>query len=398
MPLLSVVIPTRQRPELLGLALQSAMDQTGYDDYEVVVSANGDPDETRAVVERFTSDRLRYFEIGDDVDYMCSWNFAAGKSEGEYMLLPSDDDALLPDAMALYAEVIEAQGNPDYIATVNGWYGHDSVTSPRQNALRFRTGWDVEGMGDPRQMLSEFFAYRHPTFTPTYALISARIRRVFQDRGVNPYIMPYPDYGMQACALAVAETAFQMKAPTILHGYASDSAGEFAFGRREQVAWTPRDGEDEVFKLAPLKSYNYINGWTETLLRAKEAIPDLFEGLEPDWAQYYFRYAQELLGDGEWRDITDEFNELCKALQGCPEAIRVPLLSSPELLHNLDWLNRMVETRLWDRFDLDFKGDWIQGKTFGFNDIVECTRAASDLFARQREHRDLFSSLVPPKK
>ena len=397
MPFLSVVIPTRQRPELLAFALESALNQTGYDDYEVVVSVNGRPDETRAVVERFDSSRISYHETGEDLQHQQSWHFAAGKCEAEYMLLLADDAGLLPDAMSRYAATLQRYGNPDYLSPANAWYGHDSVSFPRKNALRFRWQWTSEGMAEPRQMLTSFFAFQHPTFTPTYSLTSTWIRGQLEDRCVNPYLVPYPDYGMQACALSVARTACLMREPTIVHGYASDSGGEISFGRREQVAWTPPEGDESIFKHVPLHGHNFINGWAETLLRARALLPDLLEEFEPDWHRYYFTYAQELVGDGEWRDITADFVELCKTLKDCPEPVRVPLLSAPDMIYTLDRLKRIVTNRLWDVFDLDFRQDWINGDQYGFSNIVECSRVASELFERQQRNRTRYYVTVPPK-
>jgi len=385
----------------LASALDSAVNQTGYDDYEVVVSANGDPDETHAVVERFPSDRVRYFEVGEDVDPQTSWHFASLKCQGEYMLLLADDDALVPDALSQYAATLEEHGNPDYLAPANAWYGHDSVSLPRKNALRFRWQWTAEGMAEPRELLADFFAFTHPTFTPTYSITSSRVRGQLQQRKINPFLVPYPDYGMQACGLAASATACLMKVPTIIHGYAADSGGEISFGRREQVVWTPPDGEEQseagIFKHVPLHGYNFINGWAETILRAKELLPDLLEDFEPDWQQYYLRYAQELTSDGEWRNITREFQELCESLQECPEQVRVPLLSSPNMLYMLDWLKRMVDRQLWEHFDPDFKGNWIPGEKHGFSSIVEGSRVAADLLRRQLKWMDLYNSTKPPK-
>ena len=50
-PLFSIVIPTHNRGHLLGNALRSALAQD-FDDYEIVVVANGCSDNTREVVDR----------------------------------------------------------------------------------------------------------------------------------------------------------------------------------------------------------------------------------------------------------------------------------------------------------------------------------------------------------
>jgi glycosyltransferase involved in cell wall biosynthesis len=62
--MLSVIIPTRNRESLLGLALQSLLAQTlSNTEYEVLVIDNGSTDSTREVVEAFVGRirELRYF-------------------------------------------------------------------------------------------------------------------------------------------------------------------------------------------------------------------------------------------------------------------------------------------------------------------------------------------------
>lgn len=396
MPFLSIVIPTRQRPELLALALESAINQT-FDDYEVVVSANGDPEETRKVVERFPSPRVSYVEIGEDVDAYTSWHYATRQSRGEYMLLLADDDALVPTAMESYAAVLQANGNPDFLSAANAWYGHPSVSYPRKNSLRFRLEGAMDGISNPAEMLALYYAFQNPTFSPTYVLVSRKVLQSIEDRGINPYTWPYPDYGMQACALGFSDRACLMSEPTVIHGYAADSAGDAHFSRRETVVWKLHNGEDAVFERAPLQGCYYTNGWAETLLRARDLLPEQLGEYQIDWETYYARYAREMAMDAEWRDISDDLGELCRVLMNCEDQVKVPLLSSPNMVNLLDWLKRMVDARLWEQVDPDFGKDWLPGEHHGFENIAECSKVVTDLYHRQRRDRRLYNSMLPPR-
>ncbi len=53
-PLFSIVIPTRDRPNLLKDAIQSALEQE-FDDYEIIVSDNSTNSETQKLVSEFES-------------------------------------------------------------------------------------------------------------------------------------------------------------------------------------------------------------------------------------------------------------------------------------------------------------------------------------------------------
>ncbi|HEX8639024.1 MAG TPA: glycosyltransferase family 2 protein, partial [Pyrinomonadaceae bacterium] len=60
-PFFSVVIPTRNRAQLLKHAIQSVLDQT-FTDFEVIVSNNFSVDNTKEVVNSYADERVRYFE------------------------------------------------------------------------------------------------------------------------------------------------------------------------------------------------------------------------------------------------------------------------------------------------------------------------------------------------
>ena len=58
MPKVSVVIPSFNRADMVGAAIQSVLEQT-YTDLEVIVVDDGSTDNTEAVVTAFTDARVR---------------------------------------------------------------------------------------------------------------------------------------------------------------------------------------------------------------------------------------------------------------------------------------------------------------------------------------------------
>lgn len=94
----SVIIPTYNRAELLGRAIQSVLDQTEHD-LELVVSNGGSTDNTRAVVETFDDDRIRYVEANGKPDMAGNYSTAVQNATGRFVVFFSDDDALVPRAL-----------------------------------------------------------------------------------------------------------------------------------------------------------------------------------------------------------------------------------------------------------------------------------------------------------
>ena len=102
-PLFSIVIPTYNRSDLVQGAVRSVLGQT-FDDFEVVVSDNCSQDDTREVIEGFQDPRVRYVRTPSHGVIGDSWEFARSQARGTLIMMLSDDDAMLPNALAHFAE------------------------------------------------------------------------------------------------------------------------------------------------------------------------------------------------------------------------------------------------------------------------------------------------------
>lgn len=112
-PRFSIVIPTRNRSVYLRHAIKCATSQT-HDAVEVVVSDNDSADDTRAVVEPYLNERVRYVNTGRTLAMPDSWEFAIGQAEGEYVTVLSDDDAISPELCGRVDRAIETHRDELY--------------------------------------------------------------------------------------------------------------------------------------------------------------------------------------------------------------------------------------------------------------------------------------------
>lgn len=97
-PLLSLIIPTRERAQTLAYTLATALDQQSRD-YEVVVSDNHSSDGTRPVVEGLADARVVYVNTGQRLSMCDNYEFALSKAQGRYILIIGDDDAVIPNRL-----------------------------------------------------------------------------------------------------------------------------------------------------------------------------------------------------------------------------------------------------------------------------------------------------------
>ncbi|WP_344650656.1 glycosyltransferase family 2 protein [Cryptosporangium japonicum] len=96
---MSVVIPTRNRPELVVRAVRSALAQT-LRNLEVVVVVDGPDPATRAALDGIGDDRVRAVELVESGGAPDARNAGVGAARGEWTAFLDDDDEWLPEKLA----------------------------------------------------------------------------------------------------------------------------------------------------------------------------------------------------------------------------------------------------------------------------------------------------------
>jgi glycosyltransferase involved in cell wall biosynthesis len=139
-PLVSVVVPTRDRPELLARAIESVREQR-YENWELLVVDDGGQLNSRGVVEAAGDDRLSWSRIPAS-GLSATRNHALRAAKGELIAYLDDDDKMDPDW--LHAVVWAFEQRPD----VDVLYGAHVV----ENYLG--------AGGEPSRALPSTFLYR----------------------------------------------------------------------------------------------------------------------------------------------------------------------------------------------------------------------------------------------
>ncbi|ARV57698.1 glycosyl transferase [Nostocales cyanobacterium HT-58-2] len=131
-PLVSVIIPTYNRPDYLKQAINSAIKQT-YQNIEIIVSDNCSPESPQALVESFGDSRIRFFRQQENVGMFTNQMNAFKMAQGKYVASLHDDDMwnedflekLVPpleenlDVILAFSDqyIIDAQGEINYPLT-----------------------------------------------------------------------------------------------------------------------------------------------------------------------------------------------------------------------------------------------------------------------------------------
>ena len=103
-PLVSVLIPNRENPEVLRVCVESILRKTSYPNYEIVITESGSTGtETFALYDRLSQDPhvhvVRFPKKPDEpFNYSRKCNFGAKHCRGDFLLLlNSDTEAIAPD-------------------------------------------------------------------------------------------------------------------------------------------------------------------------------------------------------------------------------------------------------------------------------------------------------------
>lgn len=137
MPLISVVIPTHNRPELLAEAIASVRAQT-FTDYEIIVVSNGESTGMRQQsLAAATSFDARYFAL-DEGNLPAARNFGIEQADGEWIAFLDDDDLWLPEKLRRQTTAAVITG-ADMVACDNVQFFHDGHEVINQ--WRVPPGW-----------------------------------------------------------------------------------------------------------------------------------------------------------------------------------------------------------------------------------------------------------------
>jgi glycosyltransferase involved in cell wall biosynthesis len=286
-PMFSVVIPTFNRSRLVAYAVDSILRQT-FGDLEVVVCDNCSIDDTPDVIGRIPDPRVRYVRTPAHGPIAESWEFARSQARGRFVVMLSDDDALVPTALEAFAREITGRqadflfcGVVEYRDQTFPGVGRNTVSCPR-----FSGASRVVTTGEFLQPLFGFkgrFDMHPSAFVFARGLadaVASRCGRFFQTNGV--------EYCAWTLAAALARRIVFIDAPLCICGRTGKSWGSnlrLANPGQALIEQFISDVEREP-KCAPLRNFTMCNLWGDGVLTARKLLPLELGGYEFDEPRY----------------------------------------------------------------------------------------------------------------
>ncbi len=236
----SVLLPTRDRLELLRLAVESVRRQD-YDDWEVVVSDNHSTADVCGYVTSLDEPRIRCVRTLEPLPVTASWNNALLQSRGDYIVMLGDDDCLLKGYFSRVADLISEFAAPEVIHVEAVQFAYPRVMPGHDKAF-LQTGYSdlLRGLTAPAWVpraealaaVRKSMALRQSFgYNMQHSLISRRlIERIAPDGSF--FRSPYPDYYVSNVMLLEAERVLAVPEVLVAIGITPKSFGYFYFNDR----------------------------------------------------------------------------------------------------------------------------------------------------------------------
>jgi len=294
----SILLPTRDRPDLLRLAVQSVLEQD-YREWEIVVADNASSADVAGYVTSLGDPRVRYIRSDAVLPVTDNWNRSLEHSTGDYFIMLGDDDCLMRGCLSAARALLDEFERPELLYTEAVQYAYPGVIPGRQspfiqfgycefmrNAKQAFLVDRSEALRMVRKSLRFQIAF---SFNMQHSFVSRAMVNQLRARG--PFFQsPYPDYYATNALFIAAKRILVSPWPLVAIGISPRSFGSYYFGDREKegVAFLKNVAEPDLTERVRKYSIPGSDMNTSWLL-AMEALKRNFDRDTP-LAVSYWRY------------------------------------------------------------------------------------------------------------
>jgi len=221
-PLISIVVPTRDRPEFAALAL-NALARQSFRNFEVILSDNALRRPFVAEPRLLDDSHMRLVRPPSPSWMTDHWEFAVTQARGRYIGVLGDKSVLVPNALEQIASVIQRH-SPDALSWRHGTFQPaDADPAGRGVVAARRHGGECVRV-DPKDILKYLLAtYMDPDFVSDHqleirgsiyhGLYSAALLQSLTQRFGRVFRYYAPDLNAQCAAMRVARTVMHVHRP-----------------------------------------------------------------------------------------------------------------------------------------------------------------------------------------
>lgn len=316
-PFFSVIIPTKDRPELLRDAISSVLLQN-FDDYELIVSDNFNDERTANVVNEFKNNKhLNYIRTDKEMNMPDHWEFATKKAKGIYILILTDRSFLRQGSLRdIYNSISESEKDVSVCFWNHGHYDEKSKIlfgEKEQAGTKFLKSKDL--IKDFSQTLSACFLPK-----PCYGCYRRDFAQKIRQNIGRLYLPISPDY--TSAFLFLAYSDFVMYIPRTLFFFQGDTV----CNRLEPYVRSLN--MKDLYRFVPIKAPISSSLIFNDLLAIRNLANGKLRYVDINWVFYFVICYRELKGNmtipwmdkevqleilKEWRKTLSSFDKKTQA-------------------------------------------------------------------------------------
>ncbi len=279
-PLFSIVIPTRNRADLLvNSALKSVLSQD-FEDFEVVICDNASTDNTGTLVKGIKDKRVRYIHSPTWIPKVDFCESSLNYAKGKFSLLFFDDDVLISGALDKCHKLL-SNFDTNILTFPNTAVYHfpDWHEPKKRNLLTIPACSNEVYIKNARTHLQKIFAHR-ALIPGTPDVTNSFYKTSFIQELIKRYgtLLPHGhmgDYDIACHVLANTEYFLHCDSPVAIFGQWSQNTSQqlrdLKTTRPEYQEWIAWATENLLSDM-PFKSYLFSNCISATLLDTQKRL------------------------------------------------------------------------------------------------------------------------------
>lgn len=280
-PLISLIIPTRERCETLSYSLQTVITQD-YDNFEILVCDNAGIDGTAEVVARASDPRLRYVRAPGRLSMADNYEFAVENARGEFVVIIGDDDAVMPGAIRELADCIH-----EMPADVYAWRAHEYIWpinggGPRVRAIAAQDKRRRIRAGKAAKASLRMGCWRYAASPSVYhSAVARKLLTELKDRTGRIFHSTQPDVFLSFALPAMTSSGVQVGKALTMLGISAKSNG-YGFIGDSRATIEQFLAEYGSYRLHPTLSPDVpllANMIPDAALVAMDLFPDYYRGV-----------------------------------------------------------------------------------------------------------------------
>ena len=281
-PVMTLVVPTRERRDYLGFALHTCIRQP-VQDMEILVLDNASTDNSKEVVDGIDDPRIAYHRSDRRLSMRDNFERGCDIAKGEIVCFIGDDDGFLPDGIPEVLKLFQ-DNKIDALSADRAHYAWPDLLSGRRNTALIprRPGFDVfNSRGQLRKLLEDDNYYKLPCIY--HGFVRRSLIKEIQRKQGRMFLSSQVDM-FSAISLSMEDIRYGFsRTPFVINGGSQRSNGAAHFGgggQEEKALWKK---EDDVGFLPGFEDCATVGALiVESALRYAAAnqadIADMFDG------------------------------------------------------------------------------------------------------------------------